>query len=153
MPDDPKATKGLAEARAAATPKKDPAPAKVDPKPVDPFPKGKDSVVPKKEPTPKADPTAARVADLLKTATTLENGGQYAEASRTYQEVLKLAPANAEAKRGADFCRWMDQGSRQLVAGKLAEAAASFEQALKIDPHDENAKRLLQQARPPKKKK
>jgi tetratricopeptide (TPR) repeat protein len=146
MPGDAAATKGLAEARAAATP------AKVDPKPADPVPKVKDPVVPKKE-LPKPDPTAARVAELLKTAASLENGQQYAEAARTYQEVLKLAPANAEAKKGADFSRWMDQGSRQLVAGKLAEAAASFEQALKIDPQDENAKRLLQQARPPKKKK
>ncbi|HKB00873.1 MAG TPA: tetratricopeptide repeat protein, partial [Gemmataceae bacterium] len=148
MPDDTKATKGLAEARAAATPKKDPTPTKVDPIPA------KDPVVPKKEPvTPKASPIAARIPDLLKTAQAQENGQRYAEAARTYQEVLKLSPTNADAKRGASFCEYMDRGTRDLAAGKLAEAAASFEQALRIDPQDENARRLLQQARPAKKKK
>jgi tetratricopeptide (TPR) repeat protein len=148
MPDDPKATKGLAEARAAATPKKDPAPAKVDPPPA------KDTVAPKKDPvTPKANPIAARIPDLLKTAQAQEKARKYAEAERTYQEVLKVAPNNPDAKRGAAFCQWMDQGTRDLAAGKLPEAAASFEQALKIDPQDENARSLLQQARPAKKKK
>jgi tetratricopeptide (TPR) repeat protein len=132
MPDDAAAKRGLAEARAAMTPKKDP---KVDPKPKDP----------KKD--PKEDPNAARVAALLKQAAAQENAGRYAQAYETYQDVLKLSPTNATAKTQAVFCQWMDQGVRQLSAGKKDEAAASFEQALKIDPTDANAKRLLAQAR------
>jgi Flp pilus assembly protein TadD len=66
-----------------------------------------------------------------------------------YQDVLKLAPSNAEAKKRATFCHYMDQGKSQLAAGKLADAAASFDQALKIYPTDATAKRLLQQAQQP----
>ena len=75
-----------------------------------------------------------------------EQGRNYAGAYSTYQEVLKLAPTNARAKRQAVFCQWMDQGVRQLGAGKTAEAATSFQQALKIDPTDANARQLLKQA-------
>ena len=143
MPGDASATKGLADAKAAMTsPKKDP-PAKVDPKPKDP--------PAKTDPKPKVDPNAAKVADLLKTGGAQEDGGKYTEAYRTYQEVLKLAPANAEAKKRSTFCQWMDQGTRHLANGKLADAATSFDQALKIDPTDDNAKKLLQQARAKKK--
>lgn len=147
MPGDAVATRGLAEARAAMSPKKDP-PAKDPPPRVDVKPKDNP---PKIDTKPKADPNAAKVADLLKTGGAQEDGGKYAEAYRTYQEVLKLAPTNAEAKKRSTFCQWMDQGSRQLANGKLADAATSFDQALKIDPNDENAKSLLKQARAKKK--
>jgi YD repeat-containing protein len=139
IPGDPTATKGLAEARAAMS-KKDPP--KVEPKPKDP---------PKVEPKPKGDPNAAKVAALLKQAGGEEDAGKYADAYQTYQDVLAIAPANAEAKKRSTFCQWMDQGKRQLAGGKLSEAASSFEQALKIDPNDANAKKLLQQAKPKKK--
>lgn len=142
IPGDAAATKGLAEARTAMTPKKEPMP-KVDPK-----------IPPKKDP-PKVDPNVAKVAALLKEAAAEEIAGKYADAYQTYQDVLKLAPTNADAKKQAVFCQWMDQGVKQLAAGKKAEAAASFEQALKIDPTDMNAKRLLAQAnaKPPEKPK
>lgn len=142
MPGDPTATKGLAAARAAMA-KSDPVPPKKDPV----VPK-KGPAAPKKDP-PKADSTAAKVAALMKEAAAEESAGKYADAAQTYQEVLKLAPANAEAKRQAQFCQLMDQGTKQLAGGKRAEAAASFEQALKIDPTDANARRLLQQAQQP----
>ncbi|HKA08772.1 MAG TPA: tetratricopeptide repeat protein, partial [Gemmataceae bacterium] len=143
FPGDPTATKGLATARtAAATPKKDP--------PKDP---PKDPVPPRKDAPPKGDPNAAKVGDLLKIAASQEDSGKYADAYRTYQDILKLAPSNMEAKKRSSFCQWMDQGSRQLAAGKLSEAAVSFDQALKIDPSDENAKRMLQQAQAKPKKK
>jgi len=146
IPGDAAATKGVAAARAAMSAKK-------DPPPTEPIPPKKDPPPKKDQPPAKGDPNAARIADLLKTAGAQEDASKYAEAYRTYQEVLKLAPANAEAKKRSTFSQWMDQGSRQLAAGKLAEAEASFEQALKIDPADENAKKMLQQARPKKKKK
>jgi tetratricopeptide (TPR) repeat protein len=143
QPGDPKATRGLAEARAAMAAKKDP-PDKVDPKKDPP---------PQKGPPPKKGPDLAAIAALLKEAAGQESAGKYSEAYATYQEVLKIAPANPTARRQAQFCQWMDQGSRQLAAGNLAEAAASFQQALKLDPTDARARKLLQQARPPKKKK
>jgi tetratricopeptide (TPR) repeat protein len=145
IPGDPTATRGLAAAKAAMA-KSDPVPPKKDP--VIPTPPKKDLVPPKKDP-PKADQTAARVGALMKEAASDESAGRYGEALAGYQDVLKLAPTNAEAKKRASFCQYMDQGKSQLAAGKLAEAAASFDQALKIDPTDANAKRLLQQAQQP----
>ena len=149
LPGDATATKGLAAAKAAMA-KSDPVPPKKDPviPKVDPIPPRKDLVPPKKDP-PKVDQTAARVATLMKEAASDETAGRYGEALSGYQDVLKLAPTNAEAKKRASFCRYMDQGKTQLAAGKLADAAASFDQALKIDPTDANAKRLLQQAQQP----
>jgi tetratricopeptide (TPR) repeat protein len=141
VPNDPTALKGQAAAKAAMSksepvaPKKDPVVPKADP------------VVPKKEPVvPKADPTAARVAALLKEAADDEHAGRYGEAHTGYQDVLKLVPTNAEAKKRSTFCQWMDQGKSQLASGKAADAVASFQQALKIEPNDANAKQLLQQA-------
>jgi hypothetical protein len=149
VPNDPAALKGQAAAKTALA-GTEPVPPKKDP--VQP-------VVPKKDPViPKADPTAARVAALMKEAADDERAGRYGEARTGYQEVLKLAPTNAEARKHASFCHWMDQGKSQLAAGKAADAAASFRQALRIDPNDANAKQLLQQAQqsqpaPPKPKK
>jgi tetratricopeptide (TPR) repeat protein len=142
LPGDPTATKGLAAARAAMT-KTDSVPPKRDP--VVATPPKKDPVPPKKDP-PKVDQTAARVAALLKEAADDERAGRYGEALAGYQDVLKLVPANAEARKRASFCQYMDQGKGQLAAGKAAEAAASFQQALRIDPADATAKQLLQQA-------
>jgi tetratricopeptide (TPR) repeat protein len=141
VPNDPTAVKGQAAAKAAltksepVTPKKDPVVPKADP------------VMPKKDPVvPKADTTAARVAALMKEAADDERAGRYGEAHTGYQDVLKLAPANAEAKKRSTFCQWMDQGKNQLASGKATDAVASFQQALKIEPNDANAKQLLQQA-------
>jgi tetratricopeptide (TPR) repeat protein len=141
LPNDPTALKGQAAAKAAmstsepVTPKKDPVIPKADP------------VAPKRDPVvPKTDPTATRVAALLKEAADDEHAGRYGEAHTGYQEVLKLAPTNAEAKKRSTFCQWMDQGKSHLAAGKAADAVASFQQALKIDPNDANARQLLQQA-------
>jgi tetratricopeptide (TPR) repeat protein len=137
IPNDPTATRGLAAAKAAMA-KSDPVPPKKDP------------VAPKKDPVaPKVDPTVAKIAALMKDAAADEKASQYSEAYQTYQDVLRLAPTNAEARKRGQFCQYMDQGSKQLVAGKLADAAASFNQALAIDPNDANAKRLLQQAQQP----
>jgi tetratricopeptide (TPR) repeat protein len=154
IPDDPMATRGLATAKAAAAKGEPPVPPRKDP--VTP------PVTPKVDPVvPKTDPTAARVAALLKEAAGDEKAGSYAEAYQSYRDVLKLEPANAEAKKRAPFCQWMEQGKSHLANGKASDAAASFEQALKIDPNDANAKKLLQQAQqqgqpqpktPPKKK-
>src|SRR5262245_64977554 len=99
-------------------PRKEP---KKDPPPTYPVPPRKDpkkDPPPKKEP-PKGDSNAARVADLLKTAGAQEDASKYAEAYRTYQEVMKLAPGTAEAKKRSNFCKWMEQGSRQQAGGKL----------------------------------
>ncbi|MSR53727.1 MAG: tetratricopeptide repeat protein [Gemmataceae bacterium] len=142
LPGDVAAATGLATARSAMNAKKDPPiPPKKDPPKVDPKPKD----------PPKVDPNLAKIATFMKVAAGEENVGKYANAYQTYQEVLKLAPTNPDAKKQAVFCQWMDQGQRQLAAGKLAEAATSFEQALKIDPVDANAKKLLAQARAKKK--
>lgn len=147
IPNDPTATKGLAAARAALRPgepmppRKDPVPPKTNPVP------------PNKEPAaPKVNPNAARVAALMQEAAADENAGRYAEAQQGYQEVLKLAPANAAARKQARFCQLMDQGKQLLAAGKPVLAAQSFQQALQIDPADANARRLLQEARAAKKK-
>jgi hypothetical protein len=141
IPNDTTALKGQAAAKAAMA-KSEPVPPKKDPV----IPKT-DPVVPKKDSmVPKTDPTAARVAALMKEAADDERAGRYGEAHTGYQDVLKLAPTNAEAKKRASFCQWMDQGKSQLAAGKAADAVASFQQALKIDPNDASAKQLLQQA-------
>ncbi|HEX3152616.1 MAG TPA: tetratricopeptide repeat protein [Gemmataceae bacterium] len=142
IPNDPAATKGQAAAKAAMAAKVDPVTPKKDP--VTP-------VVPKKDPVvPKADP-AAKIAELMKKAKGEEAASKYADASDTYQDVLALAPTNAEAKKRSSFCQYMDMGTKQLAAGKLADAAASFDQAVKLDPTNAEAKRLLQQARAKKK--
>ena len=92
---------------------------------------------------------AARVAQLMKQGAAQENAQKYAEAYQSYDQALKLAPTNAEAKKQKEFCQWMDQGVRQLNAGKKDDAAASFQQALRIEPADDNAKKLLDQAKTP----
>jgi tetratricopeptide (TPR) repeat protein len=130
IPNDPTATKALADAKAALTPKKDP-------------------VTPKQPMVPKEDPNAARVAALMKQGAAQENAQKYADAYQSYEQVLKLAPTNAEAKKQSQFCQYMDQGVKQLNAGKKDDAAASFQQALRIDPTDDNAKKLLAQAQTP----
>lgn len=127
-------------------PKKEPAPM---PMPM-PLPKKEPVPVPKKE-LPKVDPVAGKVAELMKSADAQEDAGKYAEALQTYQEVQRLAPANAEAKRRALFCFHMDSGKKDLAAGKLADAATDFEQAVKLDPTNADAKKLLAQARAKKK--
>ena len=136
------------------------------PKPRDttpiPMPKPKDTTpipipMPKvpmpmpKNPAPKGDPNAAKIADLLKTADAQEDGGKYVDAWRTYKEVLALAPANAEAKKRSTFCLWMEQGRKDLAAGKFAEATQNVNEALKIDPNNANAKQMLQSAKAKKK--
>lgn len=143
MPNDPLATKGATDARTAMTaPKKEP--------PMPPKKETMPPIPPKKEP-PKADPNAAKIAALMKDADEDEDAGRFAEAWRTYQEVLKLAPTNAEAKSRSTFCLWVAQGQRDLSMGKFAEASANFEQALKLFPNDANAKKLLAQSRAKKK--
>lgn len=165
MPRDPAATKGLADAKAAQAAKKDPIPmpkgepkTKVDP-PI-PTPKGEPKTkvdppipTPKVEPKPKpkADNTAARVAELLKSASASEAAGRYGEAQKGYDDVLKLAPTNAEARTRGAFCQNMADGKRNLAAGKLGLAAKDFEDALAIDPGNADAKKLLQQAKAKKK--
>jgi tetratricopeptide (TPR) repeat protein len=151
IPNDPAATKGLAGARSAMSQADPVPPPKKDPPKADPIPPRKEPVV------PKTDPNVAKVAALMKEAAGEEAAGKWADAHQTYQDVLRLAPTNAEATKRSRFCQFMDQGSKQLAAGKTADAAASFDQALKIDPTNADAKRLLQQAQqapaPPRPKK
>lgn len=156
IPNDPAATKGLAEAKLAMVPpKKEPSPMpKVDPKvPPKVDPKVPPKVEPKVPPkvVPKMDDNAAKIAALFKTADAEEDAGKFLDAYKVYQEVLKLSPTNAEAKKRSDFCAWMVQGQRELAAGKFPEATTNFENALKLFPTDANAKKFLGQARAKKK--
>ncbi|HVK11693.1 MAG TPA: hypothetical protein VM597_23175, partial [Gemmataceae bacterium] len=106
IPNDPAATKGLAQAKAASTQPKDPVPTpkkepiplpkkepvpvpKVEPRPKVELPKMEPK--PKVEPKPKENP-AARVPGMLRTADASYDAGRYGEALRVYQDVLKLAP-------------------------------------------------------------
>ncbi|WP_020468537.1 tetratricopeptide repeat protein [Zavarzinella formosa] len=145
IPADPAALKGLAEAKAAMVPPKKETP--IVPKKIEPMPMPKvepkvpPKVVPKVE--PKADENAGKIVALFKAADGLEDQGKFVDAYKNYQEVLKLSPANAEAKKKSDLCAWMVQGQRDLAAGKFPEASVSFENALKLYPTDANAKKFL----------
>ena len=169
-PDDPAAEKILTDAQRLlntppVTPKKEPpvVPKKVDPMPMPmpmPMPKVEPKVTPKKvdpmpkvepKPAPKADENAAKINALFKAADGLEDQGKFVDAYKSYQEVLKLSPANADAKKKSDFCAWMVQAQRDIAAGKFPEAAGSIENALKLYPADANAKKLLAQAKAKKK--
>ncbi len=129
-------------------------PKKVDPMPMPtPMPMPKVNPMPKVEPkvAPKADENAAKINGLFQAADGLEDQGKFVDAYKSYQEVLKLSPANADAKKKSDFCAWMVQAQRDIAAGKFPEAAAGIENALKLYPADANAKKLLAQARAKKK--
>ena len=164
VPRDPAATKALTDARAAMVPPKKETPVvppkketPVTPPKKDPMPMPMPMPMPKADPkappkvTPKGDDNAARIAALQKAGDTLEEQGKYVEAYRSYQEIIKLAPTNADAKKKSDFCAWMAQGQRELAAGKFPEAVTNIENALKLDPNDANAKKLLALAKAKKK--
>jgi tetratricopeptide (TPR) repeat protein len=75
---------------------------------------------------------------------------QFTTASRTFAEVLRLAPDNAAARAGLHQAKYglaMNEGQKALLAGRPQDAIKSFEAALKEMPGDAAATAALRQAR------
>ena len=70
--------------------------------------------------------TAGPIADMLQTAVALHRAGQLAEAERHYRDVLKRAPAQAEAHSRL--------GGLLMAQGRTQEAIAHLERALSHKP-------------------
>jgi tetratricopeptide (TPR) repeat protein len=75
---------------------------------------------------------------------------QFTTASRTFAEILRLAPDNAAAQAGLRQAKYglaMIEGQKALLAGRPQDAIKSFEAALKEVPGDVAALAGLRQAR------
>ena len=67
-------------------------------------------------------------AQLFKTATTHHQAGQFAEAEKAYQQLLKLAPVHADALRLL--------GGLYLQTGRIPQAVETLEKAANLLPRD-----------------
>lgn len=75
---------------------------------------------------------------------------RYAEAVEFFAGAVKIAPDDAQAKRGLSDARYhvaVDEGMRALAAARAREAVQHFEEALREAPGDPLATGLLARAR------
>jgi tetratricopeptide (TPR) repeat protein len=71
----------------------------------------------------------------------------YSDAVSAFEEALRIAPGNADARQGLRYSKAMAAGQKALIARKAQEAIDAFQSALKEVPDDQAATVGLQQAK------
>jgi tetratricopeptide (TPR) repeat protein len=117
VPNDPAATKAVAEANKALDASKKPA----------------------------APPAAYTKA--MQNAAAWEKQQKWSEAAAWYKEALRLVPKDGKATTGQDFAQHMDKAQKLAAAKKFTDAAKEFEEALKVIPNQADATAALKRAK------
>jgi tetratricopeptide (TPR) repeat protein len=139
-PNDPAATQGLNQARAALdTPKPTPPPPATTAKPA-----------PAPPPPPAAPSNAAVYAKAMQDGAAFDKAKKFSDAVKAYREALRVQPNDARAAaalKSADAAAHYAEGQRLQAAKKYPEAVKEYEEVLKLKPDDADAKAALKRAK------
>jgi tetratricopeptide (TPR) repeat protein len=120
MPNDPAATRALADANKALEASKTPKP---------------------------PPPPPAAYSRAMQNAAAFEKLQRWTDAIAWYKEALKAVPGDAKATKNQDFAQHMDNAKKLAAAKKFPEAVREYEEALKLIPNQPDATAALKRAK------
>jgi tetratricopeptide (TPR) repeat protein len=123
MPNDPAATRALADANKSLEASKTP------------------------KPTSPPTPPPAAYTRAMQNAAAFEKLQRWSDAIAWYKEALKAVPGDAKATKSQDFAQHMDNAKKHAAAKKFAEAVKEYEEALKLIPNQPDATAGLKRAK------